>query len=206
MCLQFWEWPAYRDLKGQFPVNAAARVEAATVLFRANGPLAEYWRDLEPLLVQLKSYEANRHLFAHGHLMLTNANSIPSVHLRLRFARKHSIAAGRPLRRCRPSFESCRVRNPIAPDFPGRGTTTDSGTRRRWPFGPIMLMHNNPRIWHRVDGRDRTRRDAPMLGPTSPQRTSDGDAVGAADPRRVRTLCILDGTRAMPSKAAIRVR
>ena len=83
MCLQFWEWPAYRDLKGQFPVNAAARVEAATVLFRANGPLSKYWSDLGPLLVQLKSYEANRHLFAHGHLMLTNANSIPCVHLLL---------------------------------------------------------------------------------------------------------------------------
>jgi hypothetical protein len=42
MCLQFWEWPAYRDLKGQLPVNAAARVEAATVLLRANGPLSKY--------------------------------------------------------------------------------------------------------------------------------------------------------------------
>ena len=83
MCLQFWEWPAYRHLEGQFPVNAAARVEAVTVLFKANGPLAKYWRDLEPLLGQLKSYEANRHLFAHGHLMLTNANSVPVVHLRL---------------------------------------------------------------------------------------------------------------------------
>jgi hypothetical protein len=82
MCLQFWEWPAYRHLKSQFPVNAAARVEAVTVLFKANGPLAQYWRDLEPLLVHLKSYEANRHLFAHGHLMLTNANSAPAVHLR----------------------------------------------------------------------------------------------------------------------------
>lgn len=83
MCLQFWEWPAYQHLKGQFPVTAAARVEAVTVLFTAIGPLAQYWRDLEPLLVQLKSYEANRHLFAHGHLMLTNANSTPGVHLRL---------------------------------------------------------------------------------------------------------------------------
>ena len=83
MCLQFWEWPAYRHLEGQFPVNAAARVEAVTVLFKANGPLAKYWPDLEPLLGQLKSYEANRHLFAHGHLMLPNANSPPAVHLRL---------------------------------------------------------------------------------------------------------------------------
>jgi hypothetical protein len=81
LCLQFWEWPAYRHLEGQFPVNAAARVEAVTVLFKANGPLAKYWPDLEPLLGQLKSYEANRHLFAHGHLMLTN--SAPAVHLRL---------------------------------------------------------------------------------------------------------------------------
>ena len=83
MCLQLWEWPAYRHLKGQFPVNAAARVEAVSVLFSANGPLAQYWKDLEPLLVQLKTFEANRHLFAHGHLMLTNANSAPAVHLRL---------------------------------------------------------------------------------------------------------------------------
>ncbi len=83
MCLQFWEWPAYRHLKGQFPVNAAARVEAVSVLFNANGPLAQYWKDLEPLLVHLKTFEANRHLFAHGHLMLTNANSAPAVHLQL---------------------------------------------------------------------------------------------------------------------------
>ena len=47
MCLQFWEWPAYRHLKVQFPINAAARVEAVTVLFKANGPLAKYWKDLE---------------------------------------------------------------------------------------------------------------------------------------------------------------
>jgi hypothetical protein len=67
MCLQFWEWPAYRDLKSQFPINAAARVEAVTVLFKANGPLAQYWKDFEPLLAQFKSYEKNRHLFAHGH-------------------------------------------------------------------------------------------------------------------------------------------
>lgn len=83
MCLQFWEWPAYRDLKGQFPINAAARVEAATVLFKTTGPLAKYRKDLEPLLAQLKSYEKNRHLFAHGHLMLTNAHRTPSVHFRL---------------------------------------------------------------------------------------------------------------------------
>lgn len=38
MCLQFWEWLAYRGLKGQFPINAAARVEAVTVLFKAIGP------------------------------------------------------------------------------------------------------------------------------------------------------------------------
>src|SRR4051794_3405876 len=42
ICLQFWEWPAYRHLEGQFPVNAAARVEAVTVLFKANGPLTQY--------------------------------------------------------------------------------------------------------------------------------------------------------------------
>ena len=42
ICLQFWEWPAYRHLEGQFPVTAAARVEAVTVLFKANGPLTQY--------------------------------------------------------------------------------------------------------------------------------------------------------------------
>ncbi|QWG22205.1 hypothetical protein KMZ93_19800 [Bradyrhizobium sediminis] len=83
MCSQFWERPAYRHLKGQFPFKTAARVEEVTILFKANGPLAEYWNDLEPLLAQLKSFERNRHLFAHGHLMLTNSNSIPSVHFRL---------------------------------------------------------------------------------------------------------------------------
>lgn len=83
MCLQFWEWPAYRDLKGKFPINAAARVEAVTVLIKKTGPLAKYRKDLEPLLAQLKSYEKNRHLFAHGHLLLTNAHRTPSVHFRL---------------------------------------------------------------------------------------------------------------------------
>jgi hypothetical protein len=63
MCLQFWKWPAYRHLKGQFPIKVAARVEEVEILFKANGPLAKYWTDLEPLLAQLKSYEKNRHLF-----------------------------------------------------------------------------------------------------------------------------------------------
>ena len=73
------------------PINAAARVEAVTVLFKANGPLAKYRKDLEPLLAQLKSHEKNRHLFAHGHLMLANANRTPSVHFRLYALSKHCV-------------------------------------------------------------------------------------------------------------------
>jgi hypothetical protein len=91
MCLQFWEWPAYRHLKGQFPVKAATRVEEVAILFKANGPLAKYWKDLEPLLAQLKSYEKNRHLFAHGHLMLIHTNRTPSVHFRLYALSKHCV-------------------------------------------------------------------------------------------------------------------
>jgi hypothetical protein len=92
MCLQFWEWPAYRHLKSQFPISAAARVEAVTVLFKATGPLAEYWKDLEPLLAQLKSYEKHRHLFAHGHLMLANANCAPTVHFRMFLQSKDGVS------------------------------------------------------------------------------------------------------------------
>jgi len=83
MCSQFWERPAYLHLKSEFPFNAAARVEAATQLFQAEGPLAEYRNDVEPLLAELKSFKKNRHLFAHGHLMLTESNGVPRVHFRL---------------------------------------------------------------------------------------------------------------------------
>ncbi|MBR1276082.1 hypothetical protein [Bradyrhizobium sp. AUGA SZCCT0283] len=91
MCLQFWEWPAYRHLKGQFPISAAARVEAVTVLFKATGPLAKHWKVLEPLLAQLKSYEKHRHLFAHGHLMLANANCTPTLHFRIFIQSKDGV-------------------------------------------------------------------------------------------------------------------
>jgi len=91
VCSRFWERPAYQQLKGQFPFQAAGRVEEVTKLFKADGPLAEYWKDVEPLLAQLTSFRENRHLFAHGHLMLTNSNSVPSVHFRLYVRRNDGV-------------------------------------------------------------------------------------------------------------------
>ena len=83
ICSQAWEWPEYHHLKRPFPLKVAARVEEVTKLFKADGPLAKYWKDLEPLLTQLSSYEQNRHLFAHGHFMLSNSNGVPTVHFRI---------------------------------------------------------------------------------------------------------------------------
>ncbi len=91
LCSQFWERPAYRHLKDQFPFRTAARVEAVTKLFNENGPLAKYWNGLAPLHAQLTSFEKNRHLLAHGHLMLTNSNNIPSVHFRLYVSSKDGV-------------------------------------------------------------------------------------------------------------------
>lgn len=91
ICFQAWEWPAYHHLKRQLPFKGAARVEEIARLFMAEGPLAKYWKDLEPLVTQLSSYEKNRHLFAHGHLMLSNSSGAPVVHFRLYVLRNGGV-------------------------------------------------------------------------------------------------------------------
>lgn len=79
LCWKAWAMPAYVHLAKPFPFKATTRVEEVAKIFSVDGPLAQYWNEVEPLLAQLVTFEGERHLFAHGHLILTESD----VHFRL---------------------------------------------------------------------------------------------------------------------------
>ncbi len=82
-CLRAWQTSAYKNLVRAFPFKVSDRVQEMSRLLNSAGPLAQHRREIEPLLTQLATFENDRHLFAHAHLLLTNSNGVPGIHFRI---------------------------------------------------------------------------------------------------------------------------
>jgi hypothetical protein len=83
ICLRAWQTAAYKHLAGPFPVKVADRIHEMSRLLSSTGPLARHRQRIEPLLSQLMTFDSQRHLFAHAHLLLTYSNGVPGIHFRI---------------------------------------------------------------------------------------------------------------------------